>query len=134
MFSAKGSQRRACIVSSLYRRECIVHEITFLVTRNFPRDKVSNGTFLRPVSTSTLRCTPPARRFQLFLSVFFFIVILYLFLGSFRSSAVLLHPRGLYLLLACSSSRFVSMVHFSATFSIRLCSNREHSSDSETRD
>ena len=71
-------------IGRVYRRVHIVHEITFLVSRNFPRDKVSNGSslLLLFLNSCSLYLFSPSSSFYIFfltcfplLSFFFFFVV-----------------------------------------------------------
>lgn len=113
----------------VYRRVHIVHEITFLVSRNFPRDKVSNGSslLLLFLNSCSLYLFSPCSSFYIFfltcfpLLSFFFFFVVFCFVPcrccfSVRSlphfspfSRILFSPTCLPLVIPPFYSRFASL-------------------------
>lgn len=87
--SCSGFDKRFAGRGAWYRRACIVHGITFLVTRNSPRDKVSSGSSLDLFPSSP---NPPPRSPRAFLSPSVFLLPFYIFFSA-RSTSPRLFPR-----------------------------------------
>lgn len=112
----------------VYRRVHIVHEITFLVSRNFPRDKVSNGSsllllflnscslylfsLLVPLFTSFLNLFPSSF-LLLLLRILLFLSMALLLLRTFVATFFVVHAT--FLFTSLFSSRY-SPVSFSFRF------------------